>query len=75
MERRAKTLRQKYQLHAELVRQSVELRIDRIPYRMQKMTMGELYDKAAALENAGQKENQIEAAQARKFIEDVRRLR
>ncbi|KAK6342898.1 hypothetical protein TWF718_008279 [Orbilia javanica] len=71
VERRAKSLRQRYTLQAEMLRQSIELRVGRIPYKMRNMKMGDLYDKALA---AAEQKAQIEAQQAVKEIEDVRRL-
>ncbi|KAK6336336.1 hypothetical protein TWF696_001897 [Orbilia brochopaga] len=75
VDRRAKALRQRYALQAEMLRQGIELRIGRVPYKMRNMTMGELYDRSiAATESAKEKEHAIEAKQVRKQLEDVRRL-
>ncbi|EPS38567.1 hypothetical protein H072_7708 [Dactylellina haptotyla CBS 200.50] len=75
VERRSKALRQRYTLQAEMLRQGIELRVGRIPYKMRNMTMGELYDQAvAAVESAKAEQAQLEARQVVKEIEDVRRL-
>ncbi|KAK6335989.1 hypothetical protein TWF730_003362 [Orbilia blumenaviensis] len=71
VERRAKALRQRYTLQAEMLRQGIELRVGRIPYKMRNMKMGDLYDQAVA---AAENKMQIEARQAVKEIEDVRRI-
>ncbi|KAJ6257690.1 hypothetical protein Dda_7478 [Drechslerella dactyloides] len=75
VDRRAKALRQRYALQAEMLRQGIELRVGRIPYKMRNMTMGELFDRSiAAAESAKEKDHAIEARQVRKQLEDVRRL-
>ncbi|KAF3928278.1 hypothetical protein AA313_de0208623 [Arthrobotrys entomopaga] len=75
VERRAKALRQRYTLQAEMLRQGIELRVGRIPYKMRNMTMGELYDQfATTAEAAKAEENKIEAKEAVKELEDIRRL-
>ncbi|KAF3919776.1 hypothetical protein ABW20_dc0108601 [Dactylellina cionopaga] len=75
VERRAKALRQRYTLQAEMLRQGIELRVGRIPYKMRNVTMGELYDQAAATaEFTNEKEKRIEAGHVVKQLEDVRRL-
>ncbi|KAF3190552.1 hypothetical protein TWF225_002294 [Orbilia oligospora] len=71
VERRAKALRQRYTLQAEMLRQGIELRVGRIPYKMRNMKMGDLYDQAVA---AAEQKMEVEAKQAVKEIEDVRRL-
>ncbi|RVD82674.1 uncharacterized protein DFL_007092 [Arthrobotrys flagrans] len=71
VQRRAKALRQRYTLQAEMLRQGIELRVGRIPYKMRNMKMGDLYDQAVA---AAQPKMQVEAQEAVKEIEDVRRL-
>ncbi|KAK6504222.1 hypothetical protein TWF506_002428 [Arthrobotrys conoides] len=71
VERRAKALRQRYTLQAEMLRQGIELRVGRIPYKMRNMKLGDLYDQAVA---AAEQKMQVEAQQAVKEIEDVRRL-
>ncbi|KAK6540972.1 hypothetical protein TWF694_008353 [Orbilia ellipsospora] len=75
VDRRAKALRQRYILQAEMLRQGIELRVGRIPYKMRNMTMGELYDQAAAAAEAAKaEENRIEAKEVVKELEDIRRL-
>ncbi|KAF3938546.1 hypothetical protein ABW19_dt0208240 [Dactylella cylindrospora] len=74
-ERRAKALRQRYTLQADMLRQSIELRVGRIPYKMRNMTMGELYDQSIAIAGSTkEKENRLEAQRTVKELEDVRRL-
>ncbi|KAK6532906.1 hypothetical protein TWF281_007077 [Arthrobotrys megalospora] len=71
VERRAKALRQRYTLQADMLRQGIELRVGRIPYKMRNMKMSELYDQAIAPAESAMN---VEAQQAVKEIEDVRRL-
>lgn len=73
VERRAKALRQRYTLQAEMLRQSIELRVGRIPYKMRSMTMGELFEQHSAIEAS--KENGDDIRKVINEIEDVKRLR
>lgn len=68
MTERARKMRAQYQMQAQSLKQRIEMRINRVPKKLWKMTMGDLL---AQTEGA----DVVEAATARKLVGDVKRLR